>query len=158
MTPTATETPTATPTPTETPTPTPTITPTATPDRFAASLKGPGFIDTFLSGMDPQVNYAAAPLLTISEKPGDRNRALIHLDLQPVPDGSVLAAALRLHITYRSGAVGGRSLQVHRLLHTWDVATANWYLATSNAAWAQAGAGGAGSDYQSTPTAVEPLN
>ncbi|MCW5859690.1 MAG: DNRLRE domain-containing protein, partial [Caldilineales bacterium] len=164
LTPTETGTPTITPTASETPTPTPTRTPTATPDRFSASLRNgvdgyAGAIDTHLSALDPQVNYVAAPLLALQEAAGLQSRALLGFDLRPIPMGTqIRSAELHLFITYRSNSAVGRSLLVHRLLHSWFPPAANWLLATETTAWAQPGAGSAGSDYRAIPSAASPLD
>ena len=148
------------PTPTETATPTPTSTPTATPDRFTLTLRTgdngyEGTADTFIASFDPQVNYNQATLLTLNEQLGDKSRALLKFDMQPIPLGTtILNAELKLHVTYRSGIVVGRSVIVNRLIREWAPESTTWQLSSTGAAWGLPGASAPNNDYISDPSAI----
>jgi len=80
---------------------------------------------------------------------------LLKFDLQPIPLGTtILKAELKLHVTYRSGVVAGRSAILNRLIREWDPESASWQLSSSGAAWGLPGASAPGNDYIPEPSGI----
>lgn len=68
----------------------------------------------------------------------------------PVPDGAVIESAVLSLYKY---STYNYSYRLNRLLVDWDEDEATWQVSVSGVPWSVAGAGGAGSDYESTTAA-----
>jgi hypothetical protein len=108
--------------------------------------------DTYLSSYHPTLNFGT--VANLQDKSGNYPTLLKFAIFQseggPVPNGAQINSAVLSLYKYSSYDM---SYSVHRLLQPWSETVATWNQRQSGAAWAAAGANGAGSDYAATADA-----
>ena len=136
------------PTPTTTPTPMPTRTPTTIPGTQSLTLQNglngyAGVTDTWIDEWQPTQNYHTGSDANFIRLYADGHQnTLIRFDLSSLPAGSTVAAAsLELKIGSRTNT-NPLTAEIYRLTRAWIDDEATWQLASADAPWEVAGAGG----------------
>jgi len=134
---------------TATATSTPSVTPTPTTGPvtmvFQSGLNGyAGMTDTWIDEWNPTQNYAEADRDFLRIRTDVHQSPLMRFDLSALPAGTtVLSARLEVNIASRTNE-NRMELDIHRLLHWWDPATATWEQSEGGIPWDAPGAAGAG--------------
>ncbi len=110
-----------------------------------------GTTDTWINAYEEHVNTNYGDVPTLSLRPDDVYKGFIRFDLQDLPDDIVITAAtLKL---YDNGSGPDMTVNLHRMLRSWDQATATYNQASSGQPWSTPG-GAAGADWESSPIAT----
>lgn len=155
-TPVPTATPTHIPTPTQnisSPTPSPSSIPTLPPGTehtivFQQAVDNyTGAFDTHIYLYDNGLNYCNSGTIKVGYK--QQYASLIRFDLSSIPQGAVIKnTKLSLYAYIWSGA--NLSIDIFKVLKSWNPCQANWSKATNGSNWEQTGANGT-TDRENTP-------
>jgi len=110
-----------------------------------------GTTDTWINAWENYVdtNYGDQPSLSL--RPNNDHKTFLRFDLQDLPDDIVITAAtLKL---YDNGSGPDMTVNLHRMLRSWDQTTATYNQAGSGQPWSTPG-GAAGTDWENSPIAT----